>query len=87
MAEKRFKVRVFTKAVDPRTPSEEDKGLAFNFFASNVDRAGAKARAQLEARGMKVLSLSHAPEQGIVVTIAREAKRDRAQRSAQKGGV
>jgi hypothetical protein len=74
MATKRFKVRVFRKAKDPRDPGKEEPSLAFNIEAKHPDHAATLVRAKLEAQGCDVVSLSHAPDQGIVATIALGAR-------------
>lgn len=71
MAERRFKVRVYRKAVDPAARGEEERSLAFDVSASNPDKAAALARARLAEQGQEVVSLSHAPADGIVVTLQR----------------
>ena len=74
MATKRFKVRVFIKAESPRDPGREDHSLAFNLEASNADKARAIATARLEEQGKAVVSISHAPDNGLVATIGREPR-------------
>lgn len=75
MAEKRFKVRVFIKAAAPGDPGREDPARAFNVPASTPDKAATIVRARLEEQGAEVVSLSHAPERGIVATIGREPRK------------
>lgn len=74
MAERRFKVRVFTKSVTPGEPGREDLSKAFNIAASHPDKAALFARVRLEELGHEVLAISHAPNGGIVATIGRDSR-------------
>lgn len=75
MAERRFKVRVFVKAETSGDPAREDLSRAFNLQASHADKAALFARVRLEEQGLEVVSVSHAPENGIVVTVGREPRK------------
>lgn len=75
MAEKRFKVRVFVKAASSQDPGREDPSRAFNLSASHADKARAIATARLEEQGCEVVSISHAPDNGLVATIGREPRK------------
>lgn len=74
MAEHNYRVRVFVKNVKPEEPGKEDLTKAFAVQASNPDKAAALACSRLEGSGALVLSLSHAPERSIVVTVASEQR-------------
>lgn len=75
MAERRFKVRVFVQAEVPGDPGREDFSRSFNLTARHADKAAAQVRARLAEAGLEVLSISHAPENGIVATVGREPRK------------
>lgn len=75
MPERRYKVKVYIKAADSRDPGREDPGRAFNFSSTTFDKALRVARGRLEEQGMEVVSISHAPDFGIVATVAREPRK------------
>lgn len=73
MADRRFKARVFVKGADATAPAREERALGFTLSAPHVDEAARRARKRLGEQGIRVLSLSHAPDNELVVTVTREA--------------